>query len=124
MKDFFSRMKQYIGLSERALDSGLVASADSLLADSTDIVPFDKGFNGGLASTANKTQPFADNGTRSIKVGYNKSYAVKLHEDLTLKISQRNTSGKRRQQKFLEKPLKENGKKYSEIISKVLQKIV
>lgn len=124
MKDFSSRMKDYLSLADKGLDAGLVASADALLADSTDIVPFDKGFNGGLASTANKTKPFSDGASRSISVGYNKSYAVRLHEDFTLKIKQRNTSGgQRRQQKFLEKPLKENGKKYSDIIAKIFQRI-
>ena len=116
-------MNAYNSKALEAIDKGLVASADALLADSTDIVPFDKGFNGGLASTANKTKPFANNGKRAISVGYNKSYAVRLHEDLTLKISQRNTSGQRRQQKFLEKPLKENGSKYSSIISKILSSV-
>ena len=112
-KDFENKMSNYMKLFNKELDRGLIASADALLKDSTSIAPFDRGFAGGLVSTANKTEP--RNG--EIMVGYNKEYAVRLHEDMSLKIKRGRT------QKFLENPMKNNGSKYGNIINDFISKI-
>ena len=120
--EFQEGLKAYEKLALSALLAGMVVSTDSLLRDSTDIVPFDKGFSGGLASTATKTNPKFDGATAESTYGYNKSYAARLHEDLSLNISQRRSSpGQTRSQKYLEKPMKENAKKYGKLIAKTIK---
>jgi hypothetical protein len=53
----------------------------------------------------------------SVEVGYNKDYAARMHEDMSLNIRQTFAgAGGRRQQKYLEKPAKENAAKYGTIL--------
>lgn len=101
-----------------AIMKGLFLSGEQLRSDSVMIVPFDKGFNGGLAGSASTQLPVDDGmGNLEVTVGYNMPYAAKLHEDMTLHIKQTNTvAGQKRQQKYLEKPAKENAQKYGTII--------
>lgn len=106
----------------KELQKALVAAGEQLRGDSVDIVPFDKGFNGGLASTARTSDPRFYSDGMEIEVTYNKEYAVKVHEDMSLNISQKNTvGGQRRQQKYLEKPMKENAEKYGKIVADQLR---
>lgn len=101
-----------------AVQAGVFAAAEQLKNDSTNIVPFDKGFFGGLASTARASNPKLSANEVESEVSYNKDYAVRLHEDMSLNISQQNTSsGQKRSQKYLEKPMKQNAPKYGKIIS-------
>lgn len=96
--------------------------AETLRGDSTDIVPFDRGFNGGLASTANSLDPRRTSSGVESGVSYNKDYAVKVHEDMTLRISQEKAvKGQRRQQKYLEKPMKENAQKYGKLMADAIR---
>lgn len=100
---------------------GVLLAGQALLRDSQDIVPrdSDKLF---LSGSADK--PYRKAGEISIDVTYNTDYAVKVHEDLTLNISQRkrSASGESRQQKYLEKPMKQNGEKYGSIIARTILK--
>ena len=88
-------MKGLDDLSEAviiAILKGLFISGEQLRADSVMIVPFDKGFNGGLAGSASTQVPMdAGNGILEVTVGYNMPYAARLHEDMTLHIKQTNT---------------------------------
>ena len=97
---------------------GLFISGEALRADSVMLVPFDKGFNGGLAGSASTQLPIeAEDGILEVTVGYNMPYAARLHEDMTLHIKQTNTvAGQKRQQKYLENPAKENAEKYGTIL--------
>jgi hypothetical protein len=105
----------------KALQRGLLEAGESLRYDSTNIVPFDRGFDGGLAGSAS-TQLDDELG---VIVGYNMSYAAELHEDMTLKIKQKNTvAGQVRQQKYLEKPAQENAEKYGKIVSDSLSELL
>lgn len=102
----------------KELQRAMVAAGEALRYDSLDIVPFDKGFNGGLAGTARTSDPKNEPDGISVDVTYNKEYAVKVHEDMTLNISQKNTvGGQKRQQKYLEKPMKENAEKYGKMVA-------
>jgi len=117
-----SGLDRYADEVERAIRAGVVAAGDELLRDATDIVPFQKGFSGGLASTASKGEVQRNMDSIEIEVGFNKEYAARLHEDMSLTISQQNaSSGQRRQQKYLEKPMKENGEKYVNIVGEVIR---
>ena len=100
---------------------GVLLAGQALLRDSQDIVPRDTDTLF-LSGNADKVKRGA--GGIEIDVGYNTEYAVKVHEDLTLNISQRKASksGKRRQQKYLEQPMKENGDKYGTIIAQTILK--
>jgi hypothetical protein len=96
----------------------LIESGEQLRGDSVNIVPFKRGFNGGLAGSAS-TQLEND---ESVIVGFNMPYAAKLHEDMTLNISQKFAgSGFRRQQKYLEKPARENAQKYGRILAEAFR---
>lgn len=120
--DFEKGLSKYSERAQNALLAGLAAAADALLEDSTDIVPFDKGFSGGLASTASKVDPKFSGTTAEVTVGYNKVYAARLHEDMSLKIVQRNTvSGQKRSQKYLENPMKQNAEKYAKIMADTIK---
>lgn len=101
-----------------ALLQALVVAGEALRADSVAIVPFDHGFSGGLAGSSSTERPVNESGGKllSVVVGYNKAYAAKLHEDLSLNINQRWAAGAPRQQKYLEKPMKENAEKYGTIL--------
>jgi len=117
-----SGLDRYADAVTAAIKAGIVAGADALLRDATDIVPFQKGFSGGLASTASKGEVQNSMGEIEIEVGFNKEYAARLHEDMSLNISQANaSSGQRRQQKYLEKPMKENGEKYVTIVGELIR---
>lgn len=92
----------------------LIESGEQLRGDSVNIVPFQRGFSGGLAGSAS-TQ-LEDNET--VIVGFNMPYAARLHEDMSLNISQKFAgTGGRRQQKYLEKPARENAQKYGRILA-------
>lgn len=96
------------------IKKALIESGEQLRGDSVNIVPFKRGFNGGLAGSAS-TQLEND---ETVIVGYNMPYAAKMHEDMTLNISQKYAgSGNRRQQKYLEKPARENAQKYGRILA-------
>ncbi len=101
-----------------AIMKGLFIAGEQLRADSVMIVPFDKGFNGGLAGSASTQLPVDEGGgLLSSTVGYNMPYAAKMHEDMTLHIKQTNTvGGQTRRQKYLETPAKENAEKYGSIL--------
>ena len=103
----------------RFIKEGLFVSGEELRADSVMIVPFNKGFNGGLAGSSNTQVPVTNlDGGLEVSVGYNMPYAARLHEDMTLHIKQTNTvAGQVRRQKYLETPAKENADKYGRIIS-------
>jgi len=119
--DFSNRMRDFEKKYKVARDAGIVAAGNKLMSDSTEIAPFDKGFSGGLVSTAKMSDAVAEAGEVKVSVSYNKAYAVRLHEDMKLKISQKNAAnGKTRGQKYLEKPMKENGKEYLKIINKFI----
>lgn len=102
----------------KAVLASLFLGGEALRADSVMIVPFDRGFSGGLAGSASTQVPVdAGSGISEVTVGYNMPYAARLHEDMTLHIKQTNTvGGQTRQQKYLEKPAKENAEKYGKII--------
>lgn len=96
------------------IKKALIESGEQLRGDSVNIVPFDRGFSGGLAGSAS-TQLEND---ETVIVGYNMPYAARLHEDMTLKISQKFAgNGGRRQQKYLEKPARENAQKYGKLLA-------
>lgn len=117
-KRFLEGLEKGLKLGIDAIERGVFAAAEQLKNDSTDIVPFDEGFNGGLAGSAAVSKPRTLGSTIESDTTYNKVYAVKLHEDMSLNISQKNTSnGQRRSQKYLEKPMKQNAQKYGKIIS-------
>lgn len=101
-----------------AVKKGVYLGGEALRADSVAIVPFDHGFSGGLAGSASTQLPVDEGGgVISSTVGYNMPYAARLHEDLTLHIKQTHAgNGGARQQKYLEKPAKENAEKYGKII--------
>ncbi len=101
-----------------SLLASLFIAGEALRADSTQIVPFDKGFNGGLAGSSSTERAVDEGGgIISATVGYNMPYAARLHEDMTLHISQKHAgAGAARQQKYLEKPAKENAEKYGSIL--------
>ena len=100
---------------------GVVIASQALLRDSQDIVPFDTGF---LQKSGSAGQPKRVGDTITAEVGYNTEYAAKLHEDLTLNISQikASKSGKARQQKYLEQPMKENAEKYTSMMTQTIVK--
>lgn len=101
-----------------AIMKGLFLAGEALRADSVMLVPFDKGFSGGLAGSASTQLPIDEGGgLLSSTVGYNMPYAARLHEDMTLHINQKNTvGGQTRRQKYLETPAKENAEKYGSIL--------
>lgn len=100
---------------------GVLLAGQALLRDAQDIVPFDVGT---LQKRGSADKVYSDKGDIAIDVGFNTDYAAKVHEDLTLNISQRKASksGKPRQQKYLENPMKENGSKYGNIIARTILK--
>lgn len=118
-KQFEGKLDELDKAVTDALMRALVVAGQELLGDSTAIVPFRRGFNGGLAGSASTEQPVSESGGKelSIEVGYNKEYAARLHEDLSLNISQKFAGKGARQQKYLEKPARENAEKYGRILS-------
>ncbi len=102
----------------QSLLKSLFLAGEALRADSVMIVPFDKGFSGGLAGSASTQLPTMEGeGIVEVIVGYNMPYAARLHEDMTLHIKQTNTvAGQKRGQKYLENPAKENAEKYGSIL--------
>jgi len=120
--DFSGMNKGFDELGKAVIEAmmkGLFLAGEQLRADSVMIVPFDKGFAGGLAGSASTQLPVDDgSGNPEVTVGYNMPYAARLHEDMTLHIKQTNTvGGQHRQQKYLETPAKENAQKYGKILS-------
>ncbi len=92
-------------------------AGEALRGDSVEIVPFDHGFDGGLAGSASTEKAEMESaGVISATVGYNKVYAAKLHEDMTLHIKQTHAGAAPRQQKYIENPARENAEKYGRII--------
>lgn len=115
---FFDNIDEVLKIGKRTLGAGVLAAAEALKGDSTDRVPFDRGFAGGLASTARASNPKFSDDEVSSEVSYNLPQAVTLHEDMSLNIKQRNTTnGQQRQQKYLEGPMKEFAKDYGKIMS-------
>lgn len=97
------------------LAHGLVLAGNSLLYDSRQIVPFD---TGALSASGAVGKPQTNGEMQQIDVSYNKDYAVKVHEDMSLKIRQTfAVAGAVRQQKYLTKPMMENAAKYGKILS-------
>jgi hypothetical protein len=106
--------------TKKAAGRAAFAAAEALRGDSVNIVPFDQGFFGGLASTARTSNPKNTPSGAESDVTYNKEYAVRVHEDMTLRINQKRTiNGQRRQQKYLEKPMRENTEKYGKIMAEI-----
>lgn len=104
--------------AERIFRKALIEAGEQLRLDSVAIVPFKRGFAGGLAGSASTQLEIEEGSVQSVIVGYNMPYAARLHEDMTLNISQKFAgTGKRRQQKYLEKPRMENDEKYRRILS-------
>jgi len=116
----FSQFAGKLDELEQAVMKAVMASVwlagEALRGDSVAIVPFHRGFNGGLAGSASTEKPVTDGTEISATVGYNKDYAAKLHEDMTLHISQKFAGSQPRQQKYLEKPARENAERYRQII--------
>lgn len=100
---------------------GVLLAGQALLRDSQDIVPLD---TGDLQKSSSTSKVVRSSKGMQIDIGYNMDYAVKLHEDMQLKIKQTNKSGsgKRRQQKYLELPMKQNGKDYGNIMARAILK--
>lgn len=116
--DFFKQLDKLENLTEEAVAASVFLAAEQCRGDSMNMAPFDKGTAGGLISTANTTDPRKSKTGAECQVGYNKEYAVKVHEDMTLRIRQKNTvAGQVRGQKYLEKPMRENAKKYGKIMA-------
>lgn len=116
--------QRYGSEGTKALLAGCAAGGDMMLAAATDIVPFDKGFNGGLAGSASKVEPRISGDEIEVEIGFNKSYAARLHEDMSLVISQKRTSGgQRRSQKYLEIPLKRDAEKFGRVVASILSKV-
>lgn len=122
--EFQKNIDKIIRAFERAdvmspVGKGVFLAGQALLADAQDIVPFDTGF---LQKSGQADRVYKDNGDIAIDIAFNSDYAAKLHEDLTLNISQirASGSGKARQQKYLENPMKENGEKYGNIIARTI----
>lgn len=108
------------------IDPAVFLAGEALRADSVQIVPFDKGFNGGLAGSSSTEKSVRESDTViSATVGYNKVYAAKLHEDMTLHIKQTHAvAGQPRQQKYLEKPARENAQKYGKMLNDSLSSLL
>lgn len=106
--------KAVVGVVNKAL----IEAGEQLRGDSAAIVPFKRGFAGGLAGSASTQLETATGGMQSVMVGFNMPYAARLHEDMTLNISQKYAGGgKRRMQKYLETPARENAQKYGKILA-------
>lgn len=100
------------------MSKALIEAGEQLRLDSVAVVPFKRGFAGGLAGSASTQLENGDDGMQSVIVGYNMPYAARLHEDMTLNISQKYAGGgKRRSQKYLETPARENAQKYGKILA-------
>jgi hypothetical protein len=84
-------------------------SSEDLLSLSGNLVPLDEG---GLMESGS-VEPSKKEGNEIVaRVGYNKEYALKMHEDIyTAKVSGRG-------RKYLEKPTTENAEKYTDFIGK------
>lgn len=100
---------------------GTLLAGQALLHDAQDIVPFD---TGDLKNSGNADKVVRAPGGMQIEVGFNRDYAAEVHENMKLNISQRKASksGLPRQQKYLEKPMKENGEKYGNILARSILK--
>lgn len=119
--DFFKNLDALTNVTVELLQKGVFLQGEALRGDSMNMAPFDKGTAGGLISTANTTDPRLNGDNVECQVGYNKEYAVKVHEDMTLKIRQKNTvAGQVRAQKYLERPMRENAEKYGKILADFL----
>lgn len=123
-ENFKKGLDKFEKIATKEAEKAVYAAAEQLRGDSMNMAPFDRGTAGGLVSTANTTKAKKVGGDIVCSVGYNKKYAVKLHEDMSLKINQKNTkAGQSRGQKYLEKPMKENLKNYFRIITDYLRKL-
>lgn len=108
--------------AEGIFRKALIEAGEQLRLDSVAIVPFKRGFAGGLAGSASTQLEIEEGSVQSVIVGYNMPYAARLHEDMTLNISQKFAgSGARRQQKYLEKPRMQNDAKYRKILSEAFR---
>lgn len=118
-KGFEGKLDELDRIVTNSLMRALIVAGEELRGDSVAIVPFQRGFSGGLAGSASTEQPVSEEGGKllSVTVGYNKVYAARLHEDMTLSISQKFAGGQARQQKYLEKPARENAQKYGRILN-------
>lgn len=121
--EFSQRIGKYTEEAEKELKRGIISGAQHILQKSTDIVPFDRGFNGGLASTANHKDAELTAHNIEVTIGYNKEYAERLHEDMSLTISQKFAGNGPRRQKYLEEPLKSEGPKVAEILATFIKNI-
>ena len=118
VKEFEGKLDELDKLVTDSIMRALVITGEDLRNDAVAIVPFRMGFNGGLAGSASTEQPIEEDGGKmlSVTVGFNKPYAAKMHEDMSLSISQRFAGAQPRQQKYLEKPARENADKYGRIL--------
>ncbi|MBH0778820.1 hypothetical protein [Nocardia bovistercoris] len=96
----------FADLVAEGVEEGLFESGETLLAQSNALVPIDEGI---LQNSG--TNEVADGVAR---VGYNTPYALRQHEDLTL----RHDNG--REAKFLEKPLNAFGPELETIIASAI----
>lgn len=108
-----------------AIYAGVWLAGEALRSDSVAIVPFQRGFAGGLAGSASTGKPEPESSSLiAAPVAYNKEYAARLHEDMTLNISQKFAGSQRRQQKYLEQPARENAQKYGRIINEHISQVL
>lgn len=117
-KQFNGKLDELDKMVTDAVMRALIITGEDLRNDAVSIVPFRMGFNGGLAGSASTEQAVEEDGGKllSVTVGFNKPYAAKMHEDMSLTISQKFAGSKPRQQKYLEKPARENADKYGRIL--------
>lgn len=94
-KDFVDRVKKLLGVQDKAQKSAAMAIANEILRLSSFEVPHDKGE---LQNSGTVDPDFQGD----VVVGYNKTYAHRLHEHPEYKFQ------KGRKGKFLEDPIKHN----------------
>jgi len=100
-REIEKKFKEYGEKASKILEKSLILLAEGELKNkSQSLVPLDEG---PLKNSYTSTKPKVNSGKDfEITVGYNKKYATRLHEDMSLNIKRQGRS-----QKYLEKPLKE-----------------
>lgn len=86
--------------------SGLIDAAEYLLDQALKLVPIDEG------TLANSGNTSVDKNTKTASVYFDTSYAVRVHEDTTI----RHKNGRRA--KYVETPFKANQTKIQEILAR------
>lgn len=115
--EFEAGLDKYLATVIDQLMAGVFGAGEALKGDAIQRAPFKRGGAGGLISTASVEKPIVTDKEIEAKVGFNKVYATKLHEDMTLKIKQTFAAGIPRSQKYLETPMKQNAKTYGRLLA-------